>query len=529
MVPLFSWRSIIILTIGLIVGVGLGIVYFMVSLSLSSSGSGTWRNDVKIQVVNPSSSYLSLLNLQTRTIGYVAKARSLDFLEFLSQELADQAPEYHHTIDELVRMISIENDKTGDTPALRVVVTASTFEEAAFLTTKVPEYFKNYSIAEETTRQKQEQENILKTIGTVKKELLESKQQLSALAQQVAASDIQNNLEYIALKAKIAALDAEVAFQASELCNLIAAGNVGKYANSQQQEYEVTLQQISNVSVALSEAEKELQALELKRGDINKDAQTILLDAKAKALQTEIDKRMNGYSTVDSAGQVTRVVGLAEMISTGVTSGPAYANALRKVETASMALAEAKKELAVLESQSVSDSSGASEEDQTYCAVQVNVEELKTELPALREKLTGLARAGAGGSSQPDAQAAFERTSVALAEAKKELAVLENPPGDNGLTVHIDYQLVQANIKSLTDKLARLNDDLNASLVSNTNALQSANYLSIGKPDIPAPVIPVTRQTAMMIGGIAGIGVAWLVLNFRWLLSSSPQKEDDEA
>ena len=252
MVPLFSWRSIIILTTGLIVGVGLGIVYFMVNLSLSSSGNGAWRNDVKIQVVNPSSSYMSLLNLQTRTIGYVAKARSLDFLEFLSQELADQAPEYHRTIDELVRMISIENDKTGDTPALRVVVIAPTSEEAAFLTTKVPECFKNYSIAEEVTKQKQEQENILKTIEAVKTELLESKQQLSALTQQAAASDIQNNLEYIALKAKISALDAELIYQASELSNLISAGNVGKYGNTQQQEYEITLQQISNVSVALS-------------------------------------------------------------------------------------------------------------------------------------------------------------------------------------------------------------------------------------------------------------------------------------
>jgi hypothetical protein len=205
------------------------------------------------------------------------------------------------------------------------------------------------------------------------------------------------------------------------------------------------------------------------------------------------------------------------MISAGTTSSQAYINTLEKIETASAALAETKNELIILESQSDFDSSATAEDNQNYYTAQANVEKLKIELSALRQKLTEFVSADLEERDQQEPQAAFERTSAALAEVKKELAALESQTSDNSMA-QLDHQLIQSNINSLTDKLTRLNEDLHTSLVRNTDALQSANSLSVGKADTPAPVLPVQRQTAMMIGGIAGLGIAWLVLNFRWLI-----------
>jgi hypothetical protein len=150
----------------------------------------------------------------------------------------------------------------------------------------------------------------------------------------------------------------------------------------------------------------------------------------------------------------------------------------------------------------------------------------------LRERLTLLTRESLTAESQPDPQAAFDRTSTALAEARTELAVLKAQAGNKRLAENLDYQLNQGKIENLNAQLATLNQRLNSSLASYNDPAQAANYLTLGNPSIPEPVLPITLRDALLLGAVIGVGGAWVVLNFKWLIKGTPstqKEEEDEA
>jgi len=469
MVPLFSWRSIIVVAIGVIVGVGLGLCYWMISPSLNSptqsdttlesdgsTGSfgplttGPWRSDVTIQVVNPG---------PHRAEYYVAKANSLPYLVFLSQELAKQEPRYRHTIDELSQMISTEYDNLSLTRVynFKTIVTTPTVEETTFLITHIPEVFKSYLIAEEINKRQEEYRDTLKAIETVKTAILEAEQKLSALTPQGIENDINNNPTKVALNSKIKALESELDRHAAELSVLIATRNVTEYKNIEQEKYQKTLQQVVTISAALAKAEQELQALELKKRDISKDATAIMLNTKINALQAEINKLMTGWVDIKADGRRINKIGLAELIANGDNSSSVYKDRLATVQ----------------------------------------------------------------------------RASTALAEAKKELAILENQASDARLAEDLDYQLAQTKVENLNKELASVNEKLDTLLISDIGISEViSDYFIVETPDIPMPVLPVRLSTALMMGAIIGIAGAWVLLNYRWIAkgmpSSSTAKPDED-
>ena len=197
MVPLVSLRTIIAIAMGLIVGVGLGVGYWLISPSLSSldstqqptsqtgtggfsefigsSHDGPFESEVNVQVVSPGLEYIALRDLQRMGEYYAAKANSLPFLEFLSQELAEQAPEYSHTANELDQMVRTRFDWNKDFPTIEMKVTCMTVQETSFLVEFVSQSFKNYLVAEEENKHHQEYQNKFKEIEATKAAILHPK------------------------------------------------------------------------------------------------------------------------------------------------------------------------------------------------------------------------------------------------------------------------------------------------------------------------------------------------------------------
>jgi hypothetical protein len=559
MVPLFSRRSIILIAIGCVVGAALGLGYWIISPMLSSptkeaatqpesgffqslrpSPTGPWEGTATIQVVNPGSSVIVMSQLQNMARYYASKASTLPFYQYLSKELAAQAPLYSHNADELDQMITIKYDAGIEEPTITIMATAPTVEETTFLTSNIPEIFRSYLIAEESAKKQQEYQNILQSIEDVKASLLVSKQELSLLMPEGAASDILNDPAYVALNAKITALQSELELQATQLSTIITTGDVGKDNLSLKQEYEKTLQEARGLSTTLSNAEQELRSLEGQQAstDIQNNPTYIALGAKIQALQAELDRLMTGYTELSGNIQ-TYVPGLAEMISSGATTDADYQNTLKKVETTSVALAEAKKEMTVLNAHA---SDNMTSMNLDYQLAQIKVNNLEKQMTRLTDKLNLLSSEETSGDSQLGIQATFDRTSLALAEARKELAVLTSQASENITSLNLDYQLAQAKVNSFQNQLTNLNNSLSSSLVDKSGSVEVTDYLSVGKPGLSLPVFPASMRgkNALLLGAIVGIFGAWLILNFRWLVkkvTSTPatpengrdkqQKEDE--
>ncbi len=532
MVPLFSLPSIIRLAIGFIVGAMLAFGYWVVSPALASSGTeaesggvaefigltspnGPWASKVNIQIVNPGSSYRSLGELGGRADYYAAKANSLPFLEFLSQGLAKQAPEYSYTIDELDQMVTIRSDRSSEPPVVKISVTASNIEETLFLVSLIPEVFQKYLNAEENKMQQGERQRILSEIENVKMALLETEKEISTLNPQGADKDVNNDPTYIALNAKIEALEVELNRQAAELA-------VTEENNMQPQEYEKTLQEMEVVtSAALSEAKEELYTLMQERADndIRNHPDYIALNARIVSLDLELDRRMTELAVLVAEGAA----------GNDYSYSYSYTNTISAVERTSTALAEARKELAVLEAQIDFDNLA---QDLEYQLAEGKVVNLSKELSTLGLKLTSSSTWGQGFR---DDQAAFERTSTALAKARREVASLKGQAGFGLSAEDLDYQIAKTKVGNLNKELAGLNVRLSSSLAKTVDESATIDYLAVENPSMPLPVLPerMRMRNALLMGAILGTGLAWAVLNFRWLakgmpLPPAPVPEEDE-
>jgi hypothetical protein len=311
-----------------------------------------------------------------------------------------------------------------------------------FLAANVPETFKNYLVAEEEQKRQDDYASTLENIEIVKAAIAETSQELSSLGQRAA----ERNATYLALTAKISALEIELNRQATLLATTIAS------SESQDGQPQQT--------------ESELQTM-----------QRVQLEAQIKALELELDQTMYG----DGAS------GLAYMIATGATSGQAYTTAQNLVDKITLALVQARNELATLQ----------------------------------------------GINNSVTVQTAFEKTSLALAEARVELSNLEDTLFSSAMSGDLDYQVAKAKDYNLNEELSSLTGKLSSLLAYNVSSAEITGYLVSGNPSMPIPVFPekMKIKNALMLGAIIGVALAWVVLNFKWLrkiLSSPPAVTEEE-
>ena len=258
MVPFFSWRSILSLALGLVLGALLGLVYYLASPLVNPATNQVWESNVQILVTNPTNAYIDSLTLRNKTEIYIIKAQSLPFLEYLSQKIAEEEPQYSHNTDELAEMISIEYNTSAaslDTSYIMTVTTPSE-EETAFLAVRVPEIFISYLVAEEIDDQQQQYQNTLEAIETTKEALLEAQSELADLAPMGIASNITNDPDYVMITAEIKALQDQLALLTPGLADIITQGS------DNSQDVNSLMAAIERTTTALIEAQKELANLE---------------------------------------------------------------------------------------------------------------------------------------------------------------------------------------------------------------------------------------------------------------------------
>jgi hypothetical protein len=532
MVPILSRRSIVILVLGLVVGVLLAFAYWIISPAfiitedengtdsvdtgilglLGIDPGGPYYSKVSIQLVNPGTEYQPLYVLQESAEYFSVKYGSLPFFEFLSEELDKQPIEYSYTVDELDAIITTSYDYNAEIPAVRLTVTTPTEEEAAYLIRMVPQLFVKYLEEEEKDKREQLYATTLEDIENIKDAYYEAQLELDALT----SEEIFNNPTYIALSARVDALQKELDVRQSEIAI--------QYLERPelQEEYDKTLAEMEQVNKELAEAELELQSMSGQELSIEDATLSNILEAKIRGLQTELDSLISG--TLETTG-------LTEMISTGITSGIAYENLMLKIETTAEALAEAQREYDDLTSPQVSTTSLG------YKIAQMKVDTLTTEFQALQDKLIPLYNQIINldeGTGPSDSQLAFDRLSIALAEAKKELETFEEQVGYDSISADTNLAAAQDKVENFNYRLEALNKEL-ADLIGIDVESIDTEYLVAGNPTIPSPVLPERSRArnTLLTGAIAGIIIAWVVMNFRWLVnlvspSGGPAKPDED-
>ena len=323
MVPILSRRSIIALTIGLLIGVGLGVGYWALSPIISDvtsnvseiptaniSPDSPHECTVYLQVVNPGSSYVAIQDLRRRGEYYAAKASTYPFFEFLSQELSVQAPNYSYTADELNEMILVRYDYDSDLPAVEVIITGNSDEEALYLAGFMPHIFQEYLIEEEIELQEEEQQRVEVQITSTTEALLTADEILYTLELERATSLLENDPNYIVLNATISALEAELNASATELAVIIAAGDTGE-------NYTIALTTVNKISEALGEERSQLAILE---AQVNADSLSVDLEyltamTTVNQLNTELtnlNERLASYLSGGAWEEVTDYLAIGD-------------------------------------------------------------------------------------------------------------------------------------------------------------------------------------------------------------------------
>lgn len=538
MVPLLSKRSIVILGVGCLVGILIAFVYWLISPTFNSTAGeessmdstdrgllgllgiepeGPYWSRVSVQVVNPGSEYRSLGALQQIGEYYAAKQDSLPFYQFLVRELDKQPIDFSYTVDELDKMIVAEYDYSRELPAMNITVTAPTEEEAVYLAGLLPQMFTNFLLEEESANREQQYNFTLEEIEVVKDALYEAQQDLD----NITSEEIFNNPSYIALSARVDALQQELNAQ-------IDAMSLEYLEETDlQEEYNETIAKMEDVITQLAAAEQKLQSYSGQgySESIEDISLRLILDAEIRGLQSQLDALITGTEGT---------TGLNQMILAGTTSGIEYENLMLNIETTAEALAEAQKEYDDLVSRTTQQPSTLNLD---YQIALIEVNTLTAQLDLIQDKLVLLYGQIINldeENGQSGTQTAFDRISIALAEAKEDLNALEKQLGYDPLVADTELMIAQDKVNNLNFRLAELNEQLGALVGSDIESLENG-YLVAGNPSVPTSVMPERSRArnVLLTGAIAGVIIAWVVLNFRWLInlvspSSVPAKPEDE-
>jgi hypothetical protein len=294
LIPLLSRRSVIVLSIGLIVGAGLGMGYWVISpLSFGTSSAASlpggdasspvYESRVSVMVSAPSAAYVDVKDRSRQAEYWQTKFDSPAFLEFLSQEITEQGLSHSYTSTELSHLLSSRFD--GTSPEFQIIVRSHNEKEVDLLASVVPNVFKDYLIAEEKTAYQSQYDETQIEFNRVKTGLSVARSQLNAMIPPDLPLDPQQDPTYIVASAKVAALEKQLQDLFVEVASSVANGQ-------SETEYQDTLIKIDRVSAALAEARSALNRSQLRieanRNSVNQDPAYVLASARVETLTTEL-------------------------------------------------------------------------------------------------------------------------------------------------------------------------------------------------------------------------------------------------
>ena len=318
MVPLFSRRSIVVLSIGLIVGILGGLGFWYISplhfkaewppVSVRAAPT-LYASTVIIEPVAKGADYTSTKTYQREAEYWAYKLASSPFFIFLSGQLAKDSPTYAHTPDELAQMVNVKV-KYGDVmTVVQIKVSSESKDEASYLAGGMPNYLRAQLISEEMDQASTEYQNTLLSIQDKQAELAKVNAELDILsihttapptdgvaATDGIADDQSGEADLAVAKATVQALNSQLGTLTAQLASLIAGNSTGE-------EYQATKTQIEMVSIALTEARANQAAIEAQSQSSSVSTAYTIASAKASGLSKEIDALARSLSSLPT--QVT--------------------------------------------------------------------------------------------------------------------------------------------------------------------------------------------------------------------------------
>lgn len=257
MIPLLRRRSILILIIGLIIGIAVGIGYWLASPINVRPNMG-WPPIVSKPVLHETVTTLGVLTsndasisaerLKTEVDQCMAILNSFPFLDSLSKQLEEQAPQYAETTEELDKMVTTAYLTQGQgRPKIQLKVTSKDAQETLYIANFVPQAFQRYLY--------QQYSRLVQEMTTLKEKILQDRRELGNITRQITDKDVNNNPAYITAKAQSDALEVELENATGTLALLTGAGNSTVT-------YTQTLQKINNLSIALAETRYQVAVLQ---------------------------------------------------------------------------------------------------------------------------------------------------------------------------------------------------------------------------------------------------------------------------
>jgi chromosome segregation ATPase len=243
----------------------------------------------------------------------------------------------------------------------------------------------------------------------------------------------------------------------------------------------------------------------------------LILESKIAGLQNQLNVLIAGDATT---------TGLSQLIASGITAGATYDNLMNKIEIVAEELAEAQ-----LEYDQLTATQNLADMSIEYQVTMIKIETYTAELNALQEKLAALYTQMINMENGQSSHSDLDRISAALSEIKQELESLEIQLGYDRVYAEAEINNAQDRVNTLSTRLNDLNGEL-AVLISDIENAESleTGYLVAGNPSNPISVLPERAQArnTLIMGAILGVVVAWLILNFRWIIHSLSKRSSTE-
>lgn len=266
MVPLLTRRSILVLSIGLVLGIVLGLGYWAIS-PVQVWFDGGWM-PIKIAGLTAPRSvlYETMLLVDVKglwsqgaerekleTFGEYSDSvlESSLFMTWLSDELVQARPEYRRTPEELQQMVKVSY--RYDTHLVRVLVTSHDPRESGVIADLIAGIFPSFMTEQADTMFSEQYQNTLAKIDKISVDLAETRKQMAAFAPESNITDgnVALNPSYIVLDAKAATLTGRL--RELSLAQMLLDSDSSEY-------YDIT-RKINDVSLELVDIRKQMDAL----------------------------------------------------------------------------------------------------------------------------------------------------------------------------------------------------------------------------------------------------------------------------
>jgi uncharacterized protein involved in exopolysaccharide biosynthesis len=171
-----------------------------------------------------------------------------------------------------------------------------------------------------------------------------------------------------------------------------------------------------------------------------------------------------------------------------------------------------------------------------YIAAQNKAESLTRQLGVANDNLVSLMQTGnTSGTKYKDIQTQVNNLSIALAQVNSDLSTMETQRKADMSLLKQDYDFVDSRVTALTNRLQQLTNSLVGSSASSSDSAEATNFVQLGNTSAPIKIQTrnVPARTALGLGGLLGLGCAFVALNYKWLLgrggsSSRPGSGHDD-